>query len=262
MRFPITMTAIRTQVAAMVHPSVLPNSVERIRHERFMLTRLALGAVALSLAPTYLAWRGTMGALELLVLIAVTLPLVAVFILSRSGRLELAHCVSAAALALLVVALSGMTGGIASPLLLWLAAIPAEAMFFGSRAYVARASAIAAGALGSVAVLHALGLSAEPAPWVAAAMPLLAAAAILHVAAVAFGFLWRRDDEMREHRASGARAQLLLDHVGDLVTWHDATGAVVFANAASASLTGAEPRELIGRGLLERVHVADRPLFL
>ncbi|MGO4781289.1 hypothetical protein AB4084_37975, partial [Lysobacter sp. 2RAB21] len=80
MRFPITMTAIRTQVAAMVHPSVLSNSVERIRHERFMLTRLTLGAVALSLAPAYLAWRGTMGALELLVLIAVTLPLLAVFI--------------------------------------------------------------------------------------------------------------------------------------------------------------------------------------
>ncbi|MGO4674588.1 ATP-binding protein [Bosea sp. 2YAB26] len=262
MRFPITMTAIRTQVAAMVHPSVLPNSVERIRHERFMLTRLTLGAVALSLAPAYLAWRGTMGALELLVLIAVTLPLLAVFILSRSGRLELAHCISAAALALLIVALSGMTGGIASPLLLWLAAIPAEAMFFGSRAYVARAGAIAAGALASVAIVHAFGLSAEPAPWVSAAMPLLAAAAILHVSVVAFGFLWRRDDEMREHRASGVRAQLLLDHVGDLVTWHDATGAVVFANAASASLTGAEPRELIGRGLLERVHVADRPLFL
>ena len=67
---------------------------------------------------------------------------------------------------------------------------------------------------------------------------------------------------MREHRASDARAQLLLDHVGDLVTWHDANGAVVFANAAAKALAGAEPRELLGRGLLERVHIADRPLFL
>ncbi len=262
MRFPITMTAIRTQVAAMVHPSVLPNSLERMRHERFMLTRLALGAAALSLAPAYLAWRGTLGALETLVLVAVTLPLLAVFVLSRSGRLDIAHCISAAALALLVVAVSGMTGGVASPLLLWLAAVPAEAMFFGSRPYVARASAIAAIALGCVVIMHQMGFNAAPAPWIANAMPVLVTAAILHAMLIAVGFLRRRDDELREHRASDARAQLLLDHVGDLVTWHDATGSVVFANDAARALAGAEPRELFGRGLFDRVHVADRPLFL
>jgi cell cycle sensor histidine kinase DivJ len=60
----MTMTAIRTQVAALVHASVLPNSLERMRHERFILTRLSVGAVALGLAPAYLAWRGTLGTLE------------------------------------------------------------------------------------------------------------------------------------------------------------------------------------------------------
>ncbi|MFJ5370724.1 PAS domain-containing sensor histidine kinase, partial [Bosea sp. CER48] len=74
--------------------------------------------------------------------------------------------------------------------------------------------------------------------------------------------LRRRDAAERAHHAADARTQLLLDHVGDLVTWHDAAGAVVMANAAARKLAGAEPGELLGRGLLDRVHVADRPAFL
>lgn len=254
--------AIRTQVAAMVHASVLPSSLERMRHERFMLTRLGVGALGLGLAPAYIAWRGALGGLEALIVAAASLPLLAVVLLSRTGRLDIAHCMSAAALAVFICAMAGMTGGAASPLLLWLAAVPAEAMFFGSRPFVARASAIAAIALASVMTLHQLGAFAAPAPWTSGMMPAFVTIAILHSMAIAVGFLRRRDDELREHRASDARAQLLLDHVGDLVTWHDASGAVVFANAAAKALAGAEPAELHGRGLFDRVHIADRPLFL
>ncbi len=256
------MQAVRTQVAAMVHASVLPNSLERMRHERFILTRLLVGAVALGLAPAYIAWRGTLGALEAAVVVAAALPLLAVVTLSRSGRLDIAHCISAAALALFIGALAGMTGGAASPLLLWLAAVPAEAMFFGARPYVARASVIAAIALVIVMMLDHLGLFTGQAPWTRDMMPVLVMVAILQAMVVAVGFLRRRREELREHRASDQRAQLLLDHVGDLVTWHDASGAVVFANEAARSLAGAEPRDLHGRGLFNRVHVADRPLFL
>lgn len=246
----------------MVHASVLPNSLERLRHERFILTRLAVGAVSLGLAPAYIAWRGTLGGLEALVVLAAALPLLAVVVLSRTGRLDIAHCISASALALFICVVSALTGGAASPLLLWLAAIPAEAMFFGSRPFVARASAIAAIGLASVLALHQLGLFAEPPPWTDAMMPAFVTIAILHSMAIAVGFLRRRDVELREHRAADARAQLLLAHVGDLVTWHDAGGSVLFANAAALALAGAQPRELHGRGLFERVHIADRPLFL
>ncbi|SEF62907.1 sensor histidine kinase [Bosea lathyri] len=258
----MTMTAIRTQVAALVHASVLPNSLERMLHERFILTRLLVGAVALGLVPAYLAWRGTLGTLEAVAVIAAALPVLAVVVLSRTGRLDIAHGMSATALAMLIGAMSGMTGGATSPLLLWLAAIPAEAMFFGGRAYVVRASAIAAMTLLVVIALQYFGMFAEPASWPGGAMPVFVMVAILQSMALAAGFLRRRESELREHRASDARAQLLLDHVGDLVTWHDANGAVIFANAAAKALAGAEPHELFGRGLLERVHVADRPLFL
>jgi len=256
------MQAVRTQVAAMVHASVLADSLERTRHERFILTRLLVGAVALGLAPAYLAWRGTLGALEAAVIVAAALPLLAVVVLSRTGRLDTAHAMSAAALALFIGALSGMTGGAASPVLFWLAAVPAEAILSGSRSHVIRAGAIAAVSLIAVIALDRLGLFAGQMPWWDGAMPLLVLIAILQAMAVAATILHRRADEVREHRAADRRARLLLDHVGDLVTWHDAGGAVIFANEAARTLAGAEPHELHGRGLFERVHVADRPLFL
>lgn len=258
----MTLTAVRTQAAALVHPSALPDSPERLRHERFILTRLLAGAVALGLMPAYLAWRGTLGALEAAIVVAAALPLLAVVVLSRSGRLDIAHAMSAVALAIVIGALAGVTGGAASPLLLWLAVIPVEAMFFGARGYVLRASAIAAVTLVSVLALHQRGQFPEPSSWAGGAMPLLVTVAILQSMMLAAGILRRRADELREHRASDARARLLLDHVGDLVTWHDPNGSVIFANAAARALAGAEPHELLGRGLLERVHVADRPLFL
>lgn len=256
------MTAVRAQVAAMVHPSALPDSLERMRHERFMLARLAIGAGGLSLVPAYIAWRGRLDLFETLVLIALGLPLLAVVLLSRTGRLDLAHCVSGAALTLFIIALACMTGGTGSPLLLWLAAVPAEAMFFGSRAYVARGSALAVVGLGAVVALQSAGAVGEPAAWAVAAMPVLVASAILCAMLLAVSFLRRHEDELREHRASDARARLMLEHVGDLVTWHDPSGAVVFANEAACLLTGAQSAQLHGKGLFERVHIADRPLFL
>ncbi len=258
----MAMTALRTQAAALVHASVQSDPAERQRHERFVLSRLLVGGGMLGLAPAYLAWRGAPGAFEAAMIVAAALAVLSVALVSRTGRLDAAHALSSAALSLFIVALAGATGGLSSPLLLWLAVVPVEAAFFGSRGFVLRAGWIAVGALFAAIGLQWLGLFAEASWWTGEAMPLLAMSALAQALVVTAVLLRRRHAEEREHRISDARSQLLLDHVGDLVTWHDATGAVVFANAAARTLAGADPRELLGRGLFERVHIADRPLFL
>lgn len=258
----MAITALRTQAAALVHASVRSNPAERLRHERFVLSRLLVGGGALSLAPAYLAWRGALGAFEAVMVVAAALPVLAVVLLSRTGRLDIAHLISSAALSLFIVALAAVTGGLSSPLLLWLVVVPVEAAFFGSRDFVLRAGWMAVTALAAAIGLQHLGLLAGPAVWTSEAMSMLVIAALAQVLIATAIMLRRRDVAERAHRAADTRAQLLLDHVGDLVTWHDAGGAVVFANAAARALAGAEPRELLGRGLLDRVHVADRPLFL
>lgn len=262
LRFPMTIAAIRTQVAELIHASVLPSSPEWSRHERFILSRLAIGALGLGLAPAYLAWRGTLGAVETGLLVAVSLPLLAVVLLSRTARFGLAHGVSAAAMSLAVCILAGVTGGVASPFLFALALVPAEAMLLGSCAAIGRAMAIALAGLAAVVALDGVGPGNAEAAWSAGTGLVLAALAIAYTGGLGFWILRGRDSQARAHQATAARARLLLDTVGDLVTWHDAGGSVVNANAAALNLAGAEPKELLGRGLLERVHIADRPLFL
>lgn len=258
----MVMTALRTQAAALVHASVRSNPAERARHERFVLSRLLVGGGALCLAPAYLAWRGALGAFEAAMVVAAALPVLAVVLLSRTGRLDIAHATSSVALALFIVALAAVSGGLSSPLLLWLAVVPVEAALFGPRGFVLRAGGIAVLALLAAMGLQYLDLPSGSAIWSGQAMAILTIAALAQVLVATVALLRRRDAEERAHRAADTRAQLLLDHVGDLVTWHDAGGAVVFANAAARRLAGAEPRELLGRGLLDRVHVADRPAFL
>src|SRR5262245_33024846 len=56
--------------------------------------------------------------------------------------------------------------------------------------------------------------------------------------------------------------RLLAENAPDMITWHDEKGRVTFASAAAKRLFGEPPASIAGEGLFERVHVADRPLYL
>ena len=48
----------------------------------------------------------------------------------------------------------------------------------------------------------------------------------------------------------------------DVITRHGRNGAVLFVSPAAEPLFGAASPNLLGHGLFERVHVADRPAYL
>src|SRR5262245_56455380 len=56
--------------------------------------------------------------------------------------------------------------------------------------------------------------------------------------------------------------RLLAESTPDMITRHDEKGRVTFASAAAERLFGEPPASILGEGLFERVHVADRPLYL
>ena len=56
--------------------------------------------------------------------------------------------------------------------------------------------------------------------------------------------------------------RLLAENAPDMITRHDEKGRVAFASAAAERLFGEPPASILGDGLFERVHVADRPLYL
>ena len=58
------------------------------------------------------------------------------------------------------------------------------------------------------------------------------------------------------------RYRLLARNMTDVITRHGRNGAVLFVSPAAEPLFGAKVDELLGHGLFDRVHVADRPAYL
>ncbi len=246
-----------------MHPDVQPDAGERARHARFLVTRLAAGVLALAALPLYLVLSGVPSPFEAIAFACLVAPLGAAFVLSRTGRLDWAHGLSSTALAALVTALACVSGGAASPIVVWLVAVPLEALLSGSRRTVIAASLIAATAAMLIAVLDASGALTASVAWPnALAMPIFAAAAIGHAAAVALDACRNQTDRRSEREARDARDRMVLEAIEDLVTWHDETGNVINASATADGLLETPARSLRGRGLFDRVHVADRPAFL
>ncbi|GJD49379.1 Sensor histidine kinase RcsC [Methylobacterium crusticola] len=253
---------IDARLAGLVHESVAGDPNERMRHERFLISRLATGAVMMAMLPPYLLWRGVPSPLEAVAAACLMLPVAAALILARTGRLVLAHGLSSAALTGLVVCLACLTGGPASAASIWLVMIPIEALMAGSHRAALMSGALAAAGAVLISLIEPTagsGLFAWPA---ALAMPIFAITAICHVLALSVEHLRREGRWSATLRAASARDALLLDAIDDLITWHDRNGSVLQASAASATLAGASPEQLAGRGLLARVHVSDRPAFL
>jgi cell cycle sensor histidine kinase DivJ len=63
-------------------------------------------------------------------------------------------------------------------------------------------------------------------------------------------------------RESEDCCRALAAEMTDLITRHGRGGAVLFTSPAAEPILGVRPRELLGSGLLDRVHVADRPAYL
>lgn len=242
-------------MAALVHASAAADDARREQQERFILTRLSVAAFGLGLAPAYLAWRGTVGMSEMLLVLAAALVGSAAVILSRSGRFALSHVISACGFAAGILGAALATGGMASPLLPALALLPLEASVTEDRAVIVRAGLIALAALAA-----SIGFGLPSTASDSLTMPLVALLAVLQTTGFAAFAVWGR--RCHATPAPSDEGRLALDHVGDLVTLHDRAGNLLFANAAADRLIGLPASALLGRGLFDRVHVADRPLFL
>ncbi|HEX8417550.1 MAG TPA: PAS domain-containing protein, partial [Methylobacterium sp.] len=254
---------VDARLAGLVHESVVDDDSVRFRHERFLVSRLATGAVMMVGLPPYLLWRGVPSGIEAVAIASLLLPVCAAALLSRTGILWIAHAISSAGLAGIVVCLSLMTGGSGSAAAIWIVAIPLEAVVSGSRRATLAAAIIAA--LGALVIAFAppIGMSVPLMEWSSKlAMPVFAITAIGHIAAQAIEHMrhegrWRaqvRDNELRD--------RMLLSAIDDLVTWHDENGRVLEASASAAKFVGAAAPCLRGHGLLDRVHVGDRPALL
>ncbi len=250
---------------ALLHPSARYDALSGARHRAFMAPRLLGSLIAFGVFPVFLVARGEPSALEIITVSWLIAPILLSYFLSRTGRFEYAHVLSSLALGSLITALSAGTGGIASPVAVWLIAIPIEAALSASRRVVGFAILIA---LCSALLLIGLGHAGVLPPWDkgAPANDVLAmfalVSALLYAGGLAFGAESLSRLSVDLLAAEEDRYRLLAHNISDVIARHHSNGAVVFISPAIEKLAGLSPVQMLGHGLFDRVHVADRPAFL
>jgi cell cycle sensor histidine kinase DivJ len=259
------LSIIRDCLDALLHPSARYDALTRARHRAFMAPRLLGSLVALAAFPIYLAMRGAPTALEVAAFAWLIAPILLSWFLSRTGRYEGAHILSALALAGLVMMVAITTGGIESFAAVWLIVVPLEAALSASRRVVAFASALA---LACVALLIALGhFHFLPVPESNAALrSVLMGAGVASATLYAAGLAVSAESLARTSVAllylEEDRYRLLARNMSDVISRHNRSGAVEFISPAAEAMLGTPGARLTGHGLFDRVHVVDRPAYL
>jgi two-component system, cell cycle sensor histidine kinase DivJ len=259
------LTPVWSYVDALVHPAAQQDALTAARHRAFITPRLLGSLAALASFPVYVVVRGVPTALEVGVFAWLAAPILIVYYLSHTGRYERAHLLSALALTTLAALVALCTGGIGSFAAVWLVVVPVEAALSASRRIVALATGLALTAAGLLLLLGAGGYlpHAVTSPDQQSTLAALGiVSATLYAAGLALGAeLLVRTGASLLH-AEEDRHRLLAHSMTDVVIRHGRNGSVLSAPQAAESIVGVQASELLGNGLFDRVHVADRPAYL
>jgi two-component system, cell cycle sensor histidine kinase DivJ len=254
---------IRDFLDALVHPSAREDTLMAVRHRAFMAPRLFGSLIALGIFPVFLAVRGVPSAIEFVVLAWLIVPISTAYFLSRTGRYEGAHILSALALTSIVTIVAADSGGINSFAAIWLVLIPLEAAVSGSRRVVAVAALLT---IAGAAFLMLSGPWFDLAPAAERSTGTLTALGIVSASLYATGIALGADSVARANSMllglEEEQCRLLAGNMTDVITRHGQDGRIMFASPNADAVLGTPAAELQGSGLFERIHVVDRPAYL
>jgi cell cycle sensor histidine kinase DivJ len=256
---------LRDYIGSLVHPSVRHDVLATARHRAFIAPRLIGGLAALAAMPLVLVLRGIPTAFDAMLIALLITSILLPFYLSRTGRLERAHLLSAFATTILIAVVAIDTGGIASFATTWLVLVPLEAALSASRRVI-HAAALAA--LGAIGLLLALGIC-EALPVRATSDHASLALSAIGISssvlcAMALALATESTARTRQRLLDGEqdRNRLLARNMSDVIIRHGRQGAVLSVSPAAEPLFGIGVDGLRGHGLFDRIHVGDRPTYL
>ena len=260
--FPIAIATARRRIEALVHPDARVREVERARHELFVIARLGTLVFVAAFLPRYLALAGAGAIWQVGAIAWLIAPLAAIAHLARTGNLIEAQLVSLFGLVLLALIVT-VGAGLSPELSLgWLMLLPLEAAISGSASMLRFASLLAIAILLALAGAQNAGLIGAATPLGVAGAAALAASIGAYAALHLLGARKMGRARRRVEIADSKRYQVLSDAIGDLVMRHDGGGGVISASGDAPGLFALTTDSLIGRGLFNRIHVADRPAYL
>ncbi|MGN6515038.1 MAG: sensor histidine kinase [Rhizomicrobium sp.] len=229
------------------------------QRRRFVIVQAAKAGVGVGLAILFIAVVGRPDVTEWMAVFGLAFPGVLALLGLTRLKLDWLESLALASFAALVGYLVGLTGGMASPLIVWFVLVPAEAALAGGRRTVWQAGGAAAVALVMVALLQALNELPESrllAPaWDFYAISVLAAVGQSAVVAIATQDRQRAADNAAARGA--AMYRFLADNAMDLITLHSPDGRIRFASPAAQTILGRAPESLIGIVPSTLVHPQD-----
>ncbi len=254
----IARQSIAALSAALVHPSVADCPRTRACQQVFLLRTLGTGFAALAVSPFFLAFHGAPSPVQTLLFALGFAPLGAFALVRGSGRLAAGQAICAGTFLTAGIA-AAVTGeaslGCAAA---WMVAAQVESLLSADRRIAlgtTSASILAFCGLLLAALAGSIPAATQRGDVFAGAA---LACAVVHVLCE----LGLRRRLGATDRMQVERAKAISDTVGDLVVSYDANGAVDFVGRACERMLGLAVTELLGHGLFEHVHVADRPIFL
>ena len=251
---------LEEQIGRLVHPSAHASAIEKARHHAFLTTRLALSFTVLAFVPFYLIGGGVPHWTDAIIFGWLLVPLIAAVHVSSTGRIDRGE--AAGALGWIGLAAT-LTAGGSSALPSACAAmllLACEATLSSDSRASGRALVIVLVGLAVLALTSLSGISFRVlAPTSHAVLMVAMAAYAAFVLCLA----------ARVHRLAASlsaadleRWQILAQGMDDLTLRLNRTGLVLGMSGTVVPVSTMEPRDLLGRGLFERIHVADRPCFL
>jgi len=225
----------------------------------FVSVQVSKAIIGAALSIGFLALLGRPDEAETIAMIGLVAPAFLALLAYSPIPLGLLEQASLGLLAWLIGFLALITGGIFSPLIIWLALVPAEAALVGGRSAVLRAAVAAAMAVGVIAFIEAFGtlpISRLPAQaWTIYAVSALAA--IVQAATIAVAAQNRQRAADNAAAQGAAMYRFLADNAMDLITRHSPDGRIRFASPAAQALLDRTPTELLGAAPAALVHPDD-----
>ena len=239
--------------------STPPDSKRNALRRLFIAVQASKAAIGAVLAVAFVGFVGRPDATEVIAIAGLVAPAILALLAFTSIPLAILEQAALAVFAALIGYLAALTGGMASPLIVWFALVPAEAALAGGRPAVLRAAGAACIALLAVAAVEAAGalpLSRLPSPaWGVYALSIFVA--VIQAALLAAASQDRQRAADNAAAEGAAMYRFLADNAMDLITRHSSDGRIRFASPAALALFGRVPEDLIGLAPAALVHPDD-----
>ncbi|MBW8709446.1 MAG: PAS domain-containing sensor histidine kinase [Alphaproteobacteria bacterium] len=229
----------------------------------FVLLQAAKAGVGVALGLAFFSMAGRPDLAETIALAGLAAPATLAVLGLTSLPLAQLEQIGLAGFAALIGYLALLTGGVASPLVVWFALVPAEAALSGGRPAVVRAGLAAGAALLIVAAVQAMDLLPVSRLLYPGALPLgeIYVCSVLAVLVQAVLIAAAAQDRQRAADAAAAEGaamyRFLADNAMDLITRHSPDGRIRFASPATNALLGRLPDEILGLAMPTIVHPDD-----